>query len=158
MNKKLTGGIASTEKRVFAYILDIVLLLIATELFSNIFDWFPPLLTWIIIYVSCVMYFIYSHSKDGGGQTIGKRLFKIKVVSTSNKLITPKFSLRRSYYLIGVSFFQLFLMFAYPSFIENIGSIMLLLIAPDLLTMICRKDKRSIHDLIAGTKVITVNK
>lgn len=73
------------------------------------------------------------------GQTIGKQLMKIKIVDIENNL--PKF--HRSY---GFRYFIPHLIYSIPF----AGKLLSLI---DLL-FIYRKDRRCIHDHIAGTKVI----
>ena len=73
------------------------------------------------------------------GQTIGKKFMEIKIVTTDDEL--P--SLLKSYVLRYLSIS----LFAYVPIIGN-----LLIMIDDL--FIFRNDRRCIHDLVAGTKVV----
>ena len=89
-------------------------------------------------YLLCHGYLLHKY-----GQTIGKNVFDIAIVTMDNQLLgLPKLLLKRS---IPVTVL---------SYIPYIGSFVPLADA----LFIFRKDRRCIHDLIAGTQVICVAK
>ncbi|WP_088042720.1 RDD family protein [Bacillus sp. EAC] len=75
------------------------------------------------------------------GQTIGKRILKIQVVKDSNDRVDIKTITLRSFYLIGVlNLPTITVVFSVISIID--------------ILFIFRKDKKTLHDLIAKTKVV----
>lgn len=96
------------------------------------------------------------------GQTIGKRLFKIRVVDNSNdKYPTILKGMIRTIIVFNIlsSFISSILInymskSIYISSYVTITEIEYLLITISLLFIIFRKDSRGIHDLISNTKVI----
>lgn len=74
------------------------------------------------------------------GQTIGKKLFRIKTVCVDNKEVT---------------FEKLFVREAIGRFLINYMTFGLGIIVSTLI-MLYRSDRQSLHDVIAGTKVVDV--
>ena len=120
----------------------------------------------IAIVVILILYFVV-FQKFNNGQTMGKQIMKIKVVNNSdNKDVSLIKYLLRSlpiYYIsIGAiiplllnSLALLFVkgkMFYIVSACINYAFVILGVVT--LTIMLSRKDKRGLHDLIAGTKVI----
>ena len=85
---------------------------------------------------------LHGYYLNTNGKTIGKKLLKIKIVSTSGE----KVSLLK---LIGLRYAPIYLSILVPI----IGSLLPMI---DVL-FIFRKDRRCLHDFIAGTKVIKVH-
>lgn len=99
------------------------------------------------------------------GQTLGKKLKKIKVVSTNDKELNPHLFMLRSVILTNIipkiaSILAIFFLkeknwILAEGLISNISiTITFVLIA----FLIFREDERSLHDLICKTKVIEINK
>ncbi len=121
----------------------------------------------IAIVVIILLYFVV-FQKYNGGQTMGKQIMKIKVVSNDEKEVSLLNYFIRSlpiYYIyiggiIPLILNSILLLFinAKAYFITNAiisYSFMILGIAT-FITILVRKDKKGIHDLIAKTKVIEI--
>ena len=110
----------------------------------------------LIIYFGIVQYFL-------DGETLGKKVFKLKVVSNKDKklnignyllrMVILKNVLFRILLIVGVYFLNKKVYYTYSSTISFIESIMETII---IVMIILRKDNRGLHDLIAGTKVISL--
>lgn len=121
------------------------------------------------------MYSIYLHTKYG--QTIGKRLFNIKAVSMSGSFIKPLQSVIRIgpwvlILIVGILYYaslsEEFYQFSNGLFEENgrfqemmhkydlfIGIISASWLVLDSAVMVFHTNQRALHDLMAGTKVIS---
>lgn len=107
------------------------------------------------------IYFVIFNSHIGGGQTIGKRAFKIQVVDKTGELLNlPKSALR--YSIIGVPYFLNGAMIP-ESILYPIGFFLLSLLVFGFglsivyLLVFNRKTRQSLHDIIAGTYVVCKN-
>lgn len=100
---------------------------------------FPTLLN--IIYLTVVYFLINGYFLEKHGQTIGKNVFEISVVRLDGSHIGFKGILFKRYLPISV--------LASIPFIGVVAIVNVL--------FIFRKDRRCIHDLIAGTKVVDVS-
>lgn len=144
-----TDEIATRGDRFVATIIDgVILLLLSAPFFYFIGVWDTPTegapfpivkllltaLSGFTIYMVVNGWLLAKH-----GQTVGKRYVKIKIVSITGEQV----SLQR---ILLARLLPIQLM----SFIPVIGNIITLI---DVL-FIFRKDRRCIHDLIAGTKVV----
>ena len=97
------------------------------------------------------------------GQTIGKRILKLKVVSNKDKKLNIGNYLLRTTILnnvifrvaimVGVFFLNKKAYYNYSSALSLCESLMESII---LLMVVLRKDNRGLHDIIAGTKVISL--
>ena len=146
----LNNNLASLSDRLAASLLDGVLLIIIIFLpliiifgFSGIKELmvkYGLLYFFIMLLISqCVYLLLNGRLLYKYGQTIGKRYLEIKIVSIENEL--PKF-----YTSYGLRYAVTILF----NFIPIIGNYLYLV---DIL-FIFRKNRRCIHDLIAGKKVI----
>lgn len=97
------------------------------------------------------------------GQTIGKKLFKLKVVSASDKKITILNYLLRSLIVndvllntITVIFLLVSTQKVYTSANGIIGTIISVIEAIIIFLVLTREDQRGIHDLLFNTKVISI--
>lgn len=95
------------------------------------------------------------------GQTLGKKLFKIKVVSKDNKDVNVWNMLIRSlliYNLISAIFSVIFVNFlsvdAFTNVYMIIGYIEYFIMIVSFFMVTYKKDGRGLHDIIAGTNVI----
>lgn len=95
------------------------------------------------------------------GQTLGKKLFKIKVVSKDNKDVNVWNMLIRSlliYNLISAIFSVIFVNFlgvnAFTNIYMVIGYIEYFVMIVSFFMVTYKKDGRGLHDIIAGTNVI----
>lgn len=107
------------------------------------------------------LYFAVLNSRIGGGQTIGKRAFKIQVVDKGGELLSlPKSTLR--YSIIGVPYFLNGAILP-ESFLYPVGFYILSLLVFGFglsivyLFVFNRNTRQSLHDIIAGTFVIRKN-
>lgn len=138
---------------------------------------FPPMVLSTLVFAIPLIYFIYYHSKFG--QTLGKKWVGIKVVSLDSADINLKQSLKRHaidvvlrgcivfatiYYLAGKenSFFST-LWIQRENLITNEFLILKLLrqfwviwFFIELIVLLLRNDRRTIHDLIGNTQVVYV--
>ncbi|WP_455203320.1 RDD family protein [Kaarinaea lacus] len=101
----------------------------------------PPMTAMLILAVISMAAFLAIHGyflkKDG--QTLGKKVLKIYIVGLDGQLLAfPK--------LIGLRYVPLWIV----AYIPVVGGFLPLV---DIL-FIFRKDRRCVHDLIAGTKVV----
>ncbi len=94
---------------------------------------FLPVLFWVLINY---------HTLEKYGQTLGKRIFKIKVVTLNNEL--PP---------VGKLVFHRYVLISIISTLPFVGGIFSIV---DIL-FIFRDDKRCLHDIIAETKVVNAD-
>ncbi len=96
------------------------------------------------------------------GQTIGKKLMKIKVVNSKDK--NPTFIQILLHAGIGYGIFiniitvLLFFLASKSSYLNVITYVQLLdigIIFTTIIMLLFRKDKRALHNLIAGTKIVS---
>ncbi|MFO7607562.1 MAG: RDD family protein [Desulfurivibrionaceae bacterium] len=107
------------------------------------------------------IYFVILNSRIGGGQTIGKRALKIKVVDETGELLDlPKSTLR--YSIIGIPYFLNGAIIP-ESILYPFGFYLLSLlvfgfgISIGYLFIFNRNTRQSLHDIIAGTYVVRKN-
>ncbi|MCI8544932.1 MAG: RDD family protein [Bacilli bacterium] len=122
----------------------------------------------------CVIYFIFNIllilvyfvllPYVWNGQTFGKKLLKLQVVSNNGEKVTIVQYLIRNMLLNGLAQVILLLLFLYllPSSMYFIFSsiltfIQLILVIISVFMILYRKDKRGLHDILSSTKVITVS-
>ena len=106
-----------------------------------------------------VGYFAYFNSKPGKGQTLGKRLMKIRVLSTDGELVSTSKSILRAA-VLAVPFVVSGLNYS-PSMLYRVPVVSLLnllfygiLGALIYLVLFNGPTRRSLHDLITGTMVV----
>lgn len=122
----------------------------------------------------CVIYFIFNIlliliyfvllPKVWNGQTVGKKILKLKVVSNNNENVTIVQYLIRNMLINGLAQMILILLSLYllPSSMYFIFSsiltfIQLILVIISVFMILYRKDKRGLHDIFSGTKVCVVS-
>lgn len=148
-SNKVDASLASRWKRLFAALIDAFIGLLIGIPFWLLFDiwdymlssqqpsFYIAMLAGIYGFIGFVVVHYYFINKNG--QTVGKMLLGIRMVDLEGGLKSaPNIILKR------------YLPITLASIIPAIGS---LLVFVDVL-FIFRKDKRCIHDLIAGTKVV----
>lgn len=95
------------------------------------------------------------------GQTLGKKLLKIKVVSKENSVPSIKAMILRTIFIFD--FFTIIYNIIFVNFLDvnsfNIGYLILsytvsLFIMVSFMMILYRKDGRGLHDMIAGTNVV----
>ena len=96
-----------------------------------------------------------------GGQTIGKKVFHLRVVSSDDGKVTIWQMILRSLFMFsivsGILYVVLLNVLSMESYINAyllISILDLLFLIVSLLFILYRKDKRGLHDLMANTKVI----
>lgn len=144
-----TTELARRGARLGASILDFVILLIfmgPISYFLGIFDYVqngqqPPLsLTLINVAISFTLYFAINWKHlNNNAQTFGKYVLNIRIANLDGSKPTIKELLLKRYLV--------FWGFPYVPFIGDVLNIINVL-------FIFRKDRRCIHDFVAGTKVI----
>lgn len=133
--------------RLGAQIVDGIIIGIA----SKIFELFPDILTLILLLA--LLYFYHIHLIYKYGRTPGKTLAKIRVVSTTGKAVTWKqVFLRVSPYIVfGVATVVLSVI---PLLSALAGVLLFVWYIASAIVLERHPQKRTIHDLIAGTMVI----
>ncbi len=129
----------------------------------------PILYIWVVISsFAFAVYFIITQGLYG--QTLGKKLMKVKVVDISENPINFRHSILRELPNLIFNLFSIFILTS-PFFLNSVGAvdfslnpigntIYLLMIAwglADVITALCNKKSRAIHDYIAGTVVVRTN-
>lgn len=111
-----------------------------------------------LLYFSIIQYFLK-------GQTIGKKLFKLKVVPSSEKKISILNYLLRSLIVNDVflnTVGLMFLVFASKNIYQQADNILQVLVsvveAIIIFLVLTREDSRGLHDLLCHTKVISTDK
>lgn len=148
-------------RRMLAFIIDflIVFSINVIPLIAQFFGLVIDLESHIILSINlllCILYFTLLNSRTGGGQTIGKRVFKIKVTSEQGDPISPIKSLLRSlpitlfihWYLIVFTLASNDLPFRY------IVHVLLIFVYGTLYFSTVKLNRQGLHDLIFGTQVI----
>lgn len=95
------------------------------------------------------------------GQTVGKRIMKIRVVSNTEEKISIVNYLIRNVIATGLGYMVLILLFLYvlPNkmyfiFASILSFIQLILVIISISMILYRKDKRAMHDILSTTKVV----
>lgn len=121
-------------------------------------------LSTLISVVINVLYFIV-YPLYNGGQSFGKKYMNIKIVSNDNEEVSSNQLVLRYLFMngIGTTIISLCIVFLVKDltyvYIETILSFLQFIVAISSIFMVLyRNDKRSLPDLIAGTKVIEVEK
>jgi uncharacterized RDD family membrane protein YckC len=119
------------------------------------------LLKTIINFVMVIVYFVIFQAKNHG-QTLGKRLLRIRVIKEDGDNVEVNDILFRSllvngivYSMLSMGFIFILKGYSYFIFTSVLGFIQLLLLIISMLMILYRKDKRGLHDLMGNTKVIT---
>lgn len=121
-------------------------------------------LTNLISVVLGIIYFIV-YPLYNGGQSIGKKIIGLKIVSADDSDVSSNSLLVRYLLMenIGTTIISMCLIFVLKDFSYIVSDSILsflqfLVVIISIFMVIYRRDKRSLPDLIAGTKVIEVKK
>lgn len=111
----------------------------------------------VVLTIGYVVIFAYLNK----GQTIGKKLLKLKVVCERDKNLSIGSIVVRSIFIYGIisSLFNvIFISFLdknlFVSIYSSIGTIEVIVMIVSALMVLYRKDKRGLHDLMAKTSVV----
>lgn len=111
-------------------------------------------LIFIIGYLCILPYF-------WNGQTLGKRFMKIQIIPFKEEKVTLVSYLIRNIILNGLGYMVLYLAFLYvlPSqmyfiFQSILSFVQILLVIFSVSMVLYRRDKRGLHDIFSGTKVV----
>jgi len=151
---------ATRIKRLFSFIIDALLIGLVGYTSGFIFEKYYTLLGSygnLIGFTITLIYFSLFDSKLFNGQTIGKKILKIKVVNQHNKAITVKRSVFRSLFysltvlLNGLSFPN----YKYLPVIIFVGIILFSIYLVETYLFIFNKDtKQTLHDFLSKTYVV----
>ncbi len=112
------------------------------------------------LYIAFILAYFGIFQYSFNGQTLGKRLMKIKIVSNNNKDLTIWRLLLRSFILYNLWIYIVGLILVYTinsssyytsySLLNNVGSILQIII---VMMVIMNKNNRGLHDYVASTKI-----
>lgn len=151
-------------RRIAALVADSIALGVVGFVLGQLFESvFVEMGSWgrLVGFAISLAYFGLMNSAIYNGQTIGKRLLKIRVVDDSNSTISLGRSLIR-YVILGTPFFLNALQFTgetlpafaiYPIYIVVFGGIMSIL----YLYLFNTVSRQSLHDLLVGTYVVNAD-
>jgi uncharacterized RDD family membrane protein YckC len=112
--------------------------------------------------VMVIAYYAFLHAKNG--QSLGKQVGKIKVVTSDGSPLTFKIALFRALYYVGpqlalpVAYFSmLFIPFDFEGLLYVFFTVGLWGLVDVLLAVIDSSQQRSLHDRLAKTRVIAVD-
>ncbi|MCP4264183.1 MAG: RDD family protein [Candidatus Brocadiaceae bacterium] len=160
--KKSISLISGFWRRIFAYIIDGIILGIFGLIIGTIFfDYFAELGGYgrIIGFIPALLYFGILNSSISNGQTVGKRILKIKVIGNNAQTLSPLQSIAR-FLIIGFPFFLNGAMIPPEIMLNTFISLFLLLIVFFMggsiiyLYIFNRKSRQSLHDLVVGSYVV----
>jgi len=165
VNMKLSGGICMNNiyvfwKRFFAFVIDSTILGIVGAMLC--FAFHNQLLAMgnfatLIGFVLFLLYYGIQNSVLCKGQTIGKRIFKIKIVSENGEYLTLFRSILRSFILTPILIFNNIIIpigyvsFAWSCFVNCFS------LAQILLFLVNRPTRQLLHDLIVKSVCINAN-
>lgn len=145
-------------RRLLAIIIDMIILGVLGLLLGDVFfDTFCQMGSqgfWVGLIIA-MFYFGWTKSSRKNGQTIGKRIMKIRVVDINGNTIGFKQSLRRSLILL-VPF--MFTPISQGTIAQLINAIMIFIMVGIVYLYIFNvKTRQTIHDLISGTFVVNAD-
>ena len=154
-------AIAGFWRRLAAFLIDVLFLgILGLALGSAFFDFFAGLGSWgrFIGFFVALVYFGLADSALTKGQTLGKRLMRIRVISTRGTPLNPGHAALR-YVIVGVPYFLNGLPLDWQSHGEWLFSLLSLLVV-GLGLSICymyvfnRRTRQSVHDVLTESYVI----
>ena len=155
-----TTNVAGFWRRCLAFFLDSVVIGLPAFLAGLLlFDQFAALGSWgrLVGFLIALIYFGVGNSAVTGGQTIGKKCVRIRVVTAIDQPISLPRSIFR-YTIIGLPYFlngAPFLQRA-PTWIVTGAAVILFGFGGAIIYLLIfnRRNRRSLHDLLAGTHVM----
>ena len=118
-----------------------------------------------IVYVVCILLYFVLFNYITDGETLGKKLMKIKVVSNDDTKVSSLNYLLRAFILynplyyifivIGVLLLNINNFYDVSLILSNIKNYLFIIVVA---TAIIRDDNRGLHDIISHTKVVNSNK
>lgn len=115
------------------------------------------------ISIICYLLYFVGFQKWNNSQTLGKRMFNIKVLSKDNSEVSWLQMFLRSIIIYNLVFSLITLLLTFISkgklfviLILGINLLMTIVTYGSALLILFRKDNRGIHDLVAGTKVVGI--
>src|SRR5476649_1025783 len=150
-------------RRAVAFLVDgLILGLIGYGLGLVLFDTFVAMGPWgrVVGFGVAMAYFVAQESGRGGGQSLGKRLLRIRVVDAQGRVLSPARSVARftvfgvPYFLNGAELPMGVMTFAggVPAALVVLGG----LLALTYLLVFNRRTRQSLHDLAVGAFVVRV--
>ena len=147
-------------KRLWAFVIDSIILMIIGSILCNLF--YNQLLSmgnWALLvgFAIFMLYYGLQNSAICKGQTIGKRIFRIKVVSENGQYLNPTQSLIRSLILTPMFIFNnIVLPIGYASMVWAmiIGALTFIQI---ILFLANRPSRQLLHDLIIKSVCVNAN-
>ena len=151
LNPKSKGGIVAS--RAIAYMLDTLVLSLFSWILDHMFN--LSVISSCFLSILTPVYFICFHAKSG--QTIGKKIFHIKVVDFNSKgqISFYQAFIREVPWILFVIMYILSKILLHEDIIRSWGALMILLI---FVTIAMNKKNRGIHDRMAGTSVESINR
>lgn len=161
--EKKIRWISGFWKRIGALIIDTIFLGIIGQCLGIFFESFlVEIGVWgrLVGFAVALAYFGILNSNAGSGQTLGKKLLKIRVVNSNNELISPSKSIAR-YFILAIPFslngapFTNDIMFSFTIYILSMivfGGLLSIV----YLYLFNRITRQSLHDLATGTFVVNV--
>jgi uncharacterized RDD family membrane protein YckC len=145
--------LASAWVRGTAYILDLIFLGFVSYILHFLLVSFFLSFTSTIIILLELGYFIFLSFK-WNGQTIGKKLSHIKIVSIEEHLTLQKLTIRYLVLFLFLDLPALIYSFWHTDYVLSLFTIASIVF---IAVVVFNKDRRGVHDLLAGTKVVKVS-
>ena len=152
-------------RRLFAFVIDVTILgVVGIGIGALFYDSLAELGGWgrLLGFSVALLYFGLLNSSICGGQTIGKRILKIKVINIDQKTISvPKSILR--FMILGIPYFLNGALIPPEILINTFVSLLLGIVvffgcgAIIYLFIFNRNTRQSLHDLITGTYVVNIS-
>jgi len=162
-NPLAESRLADFLQRVFAFLIDAVIIstvgLLITFLFKDLFLNLGDNL-WYIGFIIWGVYLVLFNSNLGKGQTLGKKLLKIRIIGEKGRFLTIEQSFLR-YCILGLMFFSPSIgrfLYSFGGYFQTIAMIFniigFVIFLWIVVLLIFNKDKRGFHDYLAKTIVI----
>lgn len=151
-------------RRIGAFVIDIILLGIVGWLLGTVLeDIFVDMGGWgrLVGFVIALIYFGVLNSTIGKGQTLGKRILKIKVVDANNQAISLQKSFAR-YSILGLPFFLNNAQFSAEFLMSPMMYLLSLVLFGGLFSILYlyifnRNTRQSLHDMIVKSYVVNAS-